>query len=1381
MTSPDFRTFVDTLVPNHKHWLTLNPNPPGTEWFNHYVGDAQNTQGLLWQYEAWRAEHGYTRVRPWNGSEALDRTPTTNIPFPGRVVPYAALAASAGPAMDGRLAQGQTTTQLQASFGTGAGGIDTLGTAIRTQWNPPRTPAGTRVGTQTFLTPGFNNGDNSEIADDTTAPYSIRFWGFMKWASILRNTLQGIPVFPIPIVFDADGVPLSDIEFMDEFNLWHRSWHLAPSVCTQTTSQSTHNPFSPNDSPFGQVCSKTSSPGEFLTFHRDVIGTYNSWRQRAGMPRTETYRPSILHFHETTLSNGNHLNEVDLDTNPTKEYTQIKDFMRHFYTIQDLSNYLEGNIHGAGHLSPENPDITDVASNNYSPRFFGWHRWIDRIWEIRQPRFDNFRFVASDGSDVPEALTVVHPPVGADQIQPNNTLTNITPQGQGSLWIKYQVREETYGRPVNLTITAQVYRDSTDLTPVATLDATPIPVNPVQQGTESAPVELRFNGVVAGQGAFATQSLPGGGVGFKNGRIRIMGHLTAVGNIAGSLASGNDTIDYHEFIDIILVKENTPPVVSTLLNRSAFSLDEITVKAAGTAQSDFDDAFFVVVQDPPAPSLQFDTASIFADPARSTVSGISTDLNFAPSVSVVDATNNPINGVAATLVDAFKEQPTLSDNVSQRVLFRYRMTFTVATITALLPNPGDARFVRLQISARDRSGNTVSGVLSPQIKIFRGAHPYMIDVLGQNPYWLSIDTRVFSVRDNESRFGQQVSGNPNQYIKDVVTEFNKNTQNFDTLPTDENQVPLELVPQVNGVNVYNFALARVRMRTQALVKDVRLFFRLFTTAVSNLSFTPTNYPTGGATPIALLGVANPGAEIVSIPFFAEPRVETRASAPGAKQMTEQPDPANVQDFDVTPPGGETIRYFGAYLDFNVDTPRYPAAPSGNGPFPAADCISIRNILRGQHQCMVAEVYFPSDPTDPNSTPATSDHLAQRNLLIIESANPGEGTTHTAQHSFDIVLPDRRERDLIGENVRLQLLNQRMQQEQLARTSVQHAARHTPLAAIALTPQGTTTAMMTQAPLARTFPGFDELVFFWNNLPRTAHVEVYLPSLEVEYIQALRASRHAPRTIHVVDEHTLALDVEGVTYLPIPQIGQERIAGLLTVTLPDGIRAGEVFRVDVLQIRAPLGIVLSGFRLAIPVRHAVDIFRRAIRVQDVFEERLRFTPPENRWYPIMTKQLDYLRRRATGLTEEAADECEDKDDEKEKRVRIILEKVRIREFFDADEEGPAHVRMLVRVTNGDGAKHITQLPARGTYKIPAHRRGYTIDVDKEIFRGTVVDSLTLEVFSTEIEEPKRTPFYRRSLKASTETFLGSHKPSHEQDKLEDVELEVWQLWYRIEEV
>src|SRR6266851_3527329 len=1374
MTSPDHREFVGTLIPGHEAWLSAHPAPSGDDFFNHYVGDTAHPDGLLWTFEGWRSEHGYTRLRPWNGTESLGWTGPAEIPSPGRVLPWLTASASPGPSFaDTFLVDGTSTAALQAHFGVG--NTNVLGAVLLTHWNTVR-----------------NFGPGIEIYVEGTAPYSIRFWGFMKWASVLKNRLLGIPVFPIPIVWDADGVPLSDIQYMETANRWHTLWHGGAAPCSQVTSVATNNPFAPAQSPFAQFCSRFGLTGEFLKFHRDVLNTYDEWRRRAGMPPVQHWRPSGLHFHPDTI-NGHSVPETDLSDDPAAEYQQIKDRVQHYNTLQDLADFTEGDLHSAGHGAPESADIADINTNNYSPRFFGWHRWIDYLWEVRQPRFDSLRMVDSAGGNIAAVFTVVRPaPPNPDLVQPNNALTGTTPEGRGSIWFRYKVRTEPWGRPINLTVTAQVFRNSSDMTAVAGLDATPITINAVVQGADAVAIEIQFAGLDAdGQGAFARQVLPDGAAGFKNGRVRLTARLVPVGNIPTSFAAGNDQFDYEEHLDTILVKEQTAPQVSLLLNKSSFSIDEIVVNADGNPQSDFANAFFIVVQDPTEPPAALASSSIFADPARTTVSGILADPSVHPAVTVVDEIGNSVGTTfTVALTDVFKEQPTLQDNVSQRVMFRYLAIADVAAVSALVPNPGDIRHLRLRITTRDRSGNTVSNVMSPEVKLFRDANPYMIDVQGQNPSWLSIDTRVFSVRNSELRFGHRAStsGSPTQYIQDVIGEFNSGTQDFDSIPADEGQAALELAPQVSGENVYNFALARVRMRTQSQVAGVRTFFRVFTTAVSNLTFTSVNYPTSTSpSPIALLGRTTPDLEITSIPCYAAPRIESRDTMAGAVAMTTQVDPTNVQTFDVTPPGGETLRYFGAYLDINSDIPRYPAAPVGDGPFPTPQCVSIRNVIRGQHQCMVAEVFYPGDPTEPNSNPGTSDNLAQRNLLIIETANPGLAATNTAQHSFDIVLPSRGDRDRVQEELRRQRVAVMREGEQ---KQVIPGASERRLAKAIFRPGGAFTALAdpavaatlaTSAPWVWKNVGVDELLFFWNNLPPTSHAEIFLPSIDVDVVMLLRRLRHAPDTVRPLDEHTLSVDVGGVSYLPIPNISIDRVAGLLTVTLPDGVKAGQVYTVDVVQARAALGVVLGGFRLAIPVGKASNLYARAERILAVFEERLKHTPAESRWHAILQKQVDYLAARARGLAQEAADDCEPDGDKKGTRLRVILERIKILDFYGPLVHGSGGLALIARVTSSfaGGVGGSRRLPPTRHYRVLDQPEGFVVDIEREIFKGTVDDNLTVEIWSTEPDEEARVCHYRRTFKGKAKNWIGSYKPSDEKPDPENVG--DWQLWYRIDKL
>src|SRR6185436_10364611 len=112
-------------------------------------------------------------------------------------------------------------------------------------------------------------------------------------------------------------------------------------------------------------------------------------------------------------------------------------------------------------------------------------------------------------------------------------------------------------------------------------------------------------------------------------------------------------------------------------------------------------------------------------------------------------------------------------------------------------------------------------------------------------------------------------------------------------------------------------------------------------------------------------------------------------------LTSQTDELNVRDLH--PAGnGEDQAYFGAFLDFNQTAARFPNHPlPQDGPWNSG-LHSIQELIRGLHQCLVAEVFFATDLIDPGATPAGSDNLAQRNLAISESDNPGSLATHTVQ-------------------------------------------------------------------------------------------------------------------------------------------------------------------------------------------------------------------------------------------------------------------------------------------------------------------------------------------------------------------------------------------------
>src|SRR6185503_3514159 len=101
-------------------------------------------------------------------------------------------------------------------------------------------------------------------------------------------------------------------------------------------------------------------------------------------------------------------------------------------------------------------------------------------------------------------------------------------------------------------------------------------------------------------------------------------------------------------------------------------------------------------------------------------------------------------------------------------------------------------------------------------------------------------------------------------------------------------------------------------------------------------------------------------------------------------------------------GTEAHEYFGVWLDFNQTEPQFPVNVPSNSDGPFSGRVSILQLVRGIHQCLVAEIRFQPGANDPipnGATPGSSSRLSQRNLAIVESDNPGTIASHTVQHTL----------------------------------------------------------------------------------------------------------------------------------------------------------------------------------------------------------------------------------------------------------------------------------------------------------------------------------------------------------------------------------------------
>jgi hypothetical protein len=363
-----------------------------------------------------------------------------------------------------------------------------------------------------------------------------------------------------------------------------------------------------------------------------------------------------------------------------------------------------------------------------------------------------------------------------------------------------------------------------------------------------------------------------------------------------------------------------------------------------------------------------------------------------------------------------------------------------------------------------------------------------------------------------------------------------------------------------------------------------------------------NYRRSGSTP--LLGIQ--GNEIASIPFFASPRINTATAS-----LTTQADDAATNTQTIGGAAAEQVAYFGCWLDINLDAsdphglqfPTDPTADAGgrDGPY-SGTRQTIQNLIRGHHQCLVAEVFFQPAGTDPiptGATPASSDRLAQRNLAIVESGNPGWPETHTIQHTFQLKASSVTTRQV--------------------RTQGEHPAAQ----------DANRKAALFEATGDRAI-GPDELMIQWNNVPRDSVATFYLPEIDVDEILELADLRQHPAVLEKIDAHTLRSRIADRTFIPLPGNRPGYLAGLISLTLPAGITTGQVYKLSLQQYSGINHKVLGAFQITIPVRTDPEILPNEIRKLSVLRSIQQTIPTGSRWHSIFIRYLDQIAERVRGL-------------------------------------------------------------------------------------------------------------------------------------------------------
>lgn len=626
--------------------------------------------------------------------------------------------------------------------------------------------------------------------------------------------------------------------------------------------------------------------------------------------------------------------------------------------------------------------------------------------------------------------------------------------------------------------------------------------------------------------------------------------------------------------------------VVIITDRSTFGQDEIAGMLKSSTPAVIDDAFYVTVDGFTPQQLGITSAS----PTLAQLQAIAPLFTQAPNVS----------GMAIE-VSGFKPELPALPAQPQRFTFTYKVVFqdTSGFTAPLIP-------VALTASTHGTSGQAL-------IELIQSPNPFMID----GPVsWLSTDLRVCQVRPGESLLGLgtvsmgSTPADASVFIKDVINGFNNLgpfNHPFELISTDENTSHLELSEKVNGTPVFNFAVCRVRIHELNInATDVRVFFRLFQASSTGSNYAPTTtYLSGGTAghKIPLLGIVNGALE--TIPCFAEPRIDS-----GTVGMDTQTDPANVQTFIADGSGAEQDFFFGCWLDINQPGQLFcPPDPSNpTGPF-GNNRQSIQQLVRNLHQCLVAEIAYDPDPIPNGASTGSSDKLAQRNLAIVQSDNPGSVASHRIAHTFD-VKPTR---------------------------------------------QGLPKGWHS-----------DELMIDWGNIPLGTEATLYLPGAQASEILEMSARMYGLTSLQKVDDHTLRCKAGGMTWLPLPIAAGPNYVGLMTIDLPDTVKRGQSFKIVVKQVTSGLALqqppvinvsrrsartasqsapsaatdaissraearrILGAFQLSIPVSTKAQILPSEERAYSVLRWIESTIPSGDRWRVVFERYVGTVAERVKAL-------------------------------------------------------------------------------------------------------------------------------------------------------
>jgi hypothetical protein len=619
------------------------------------------------------------------------------------------------------------------------------------------------------------------------------------------------------------------------------------------------------------------------------------------------------------------------------------------------------------------------------------------------------------------------------------------------------------------------------------------------------------------------------------------------------------------------------------VDKSSFGKDEVQ-DVINTSGGKFEQAFWLVVEG--------FSQNTFAS------------LNVSLPTPTGPFTNLP--GVTITQNPDIDFENAADPAAQQRIRVPFDITFSSAAL-ANFPGSGGQLFQADAFIAIN--GGKVPGTdASTQFELLAGADPYFtnVDPTQDNVFYLSQDLRVFTATPKLNStpvpgapaFATDSPAGAFTYIQQVLDHLNANFNDpagadpFNSilpsqgtaLQADSSVTPFTVdfsnifFPKI--YNNYNFTVARVRLRGSSGIagqaSNTRVFFRMWTTETPD-----TDYQTSSTYPFnpdasGLPGSPQVGAGHVTLPFFATGNFGSNIDY----------DPGGTNNRDIQIPSGRdtTWAYFGCFLNLY---------DSGN----VLDGKPIQGWLTGNHHCIVAQIAFDGAPVFTGANPEASDKLAQRNLQVTHSDNPGPASTHRIPQTFDIRPSEVKEQ----------------------RTEV------------------------------------DELMIDWGGIPEGSVASIYWPQVQASHVLALASEIYPTHSLKAADGNTVQVKVSGgVTYVPIPMAAGENFAGLLTVDLPTTVVTGQDFNVVVRRVGTrqpppiiflkrredPNGVstrvpgswryVIGTFQIKIPVTTAEIMLFPEENTLAIMKWRLQQTAPGNRWYLVLKRYIAYIADRVKGL-------------------------------------------------------------------------------------------------------------------------------------------------------